>query len=272
MNPLRSLFDDLRRKRLMPVALLLLVAAVAIPVVIGGGGSDSGAADPVAVPVPGPAEDARPAVSLVGPAEVRTRAGKVRDPFRRTGSKTAAQAVKPASSAKPSAPRESAASIAARSVYVTTARFRAANHNYVHPLEFLDVFGAPESPALQYVGVADGGEYAVFVLGPAATASDDAGVCIVADPCRAIGLRKGEKLRVSVAFPGAATRHYTLEVRGLRRVKRSSAAVARVERSRTDRRGRRVLNAIKADAATGATLGQLRYSRRSGTVALVAAP
>ena len=76
----------------------------------------------------------------------------------------------------------------------------------------LDVFGDPANPALQYAGVADGGEYAIFVLGPGATASNEAGACVVADPCRAIGLRKGDKLRVSVAFPGAATRNYVLEV------------------------------------------------------------
>jgi hypothetical protein len=299
MNPLSKLLDDLRRKRLLPVAALLIAAAVAIPVIIGGGG-DAGATDASAVvAVPGPAADARPSVELVGPPTVRSRPGKVRDPFRRAkttakasessatpaassassgssksgGTSSASSAAKPAATkSKPAVSSVATASKAARTVYRTTARFKGAVHDYAHPLEILDVFGDADNPAAQYAGVAAGGEYAIFLLGPNATAHDEDGACIVADPCRAIGLRRGEKLRVAVAFEGAATRHYVIAVTGLRRVVKRTAAAARAYRRDFDVLGRDVLKSISADADTAATLRQMRYSRRSGTVSLLAAP
>ena len=297
MNPLTTLLHDLRSKRLLPVAVLLAAAAVAIPFVIGGGGGDTAAVDAAVAPLPAPAAEARPAVELVGPPAVRSRPGKVRDPFRRVAkAKPSSSNATPASSGSQDGSKSSTAaskgsaksgaaksttkskapavaptvSKAARTVYETTARFKGANHDYVHPLEVLDVFGDPANPALQYAGVADGGEYAIFVLGPGATASNEAGACVVADPCRAIGLRKGDTLRVSVAFPGAATRNYVLEVLGLRRVTKRTEKAAKAYRRDFDTLGEDVRKAISRDAVTAATLKQLRYSRRSGTVSLVA--
>lgn len=297
MNPLTTLLHDLREKRLLPVAVLLAAAAVAIPFVIGGGGGDTGAVDAAVVALPAPAAEAQPAIELVGPAAVRSRPGKVRDPFRRAAKPTSSSSsAAPASSGSQGASKSSPAassgsaksgaaksttkstppavqstvSKAARTVYETTVRFKGANHDYFHPLELLDVFGDPANPALQYAGVADGGEYAIFVLGPGATAANEAGACVVADPCRAIGLRKGDKLRVSVAFPGAAPRNYVLEVLGLRRVTKATEKAAKAYRRDFDTLGQKVRKAISRDAATAATLKQLRYSRRSGTVSLVA--
>ena len=244
MSPVRKLADDLIDKRLWPVALLLVVALIAIPVLIGGGSGDAGVTDVSAVPAPGPAESAKPAVELIGPPAVRKRAGTVRDPFRRkpkpveaaekpaavaapaagasagsssgaaksdsSTSKTSTSSTKPkATTPKATTPVriEPAVAIAARSVYETAVHFKDANHDYEHALDRLTVLGDPARPALQYVGVSAGGEYAIFLLGPAATASGDAGACVVAEPCRAIGLRKGEKLAVEVARPNAASQH-----------------------------------------------------------------
>src|SRR5204863_7576309 len=108
----------------------------------------------------------------------------------KTKTKTTSPA--PARTVKPTA----VVSLASRSVYETTARFTGANHDYEHPLDRLAVLGDKANPALLYVGVSRGGEYALFLLGPGATAGGDAGACIVADTCRAIGLRKGDKLEV----------------------------------------------------------------------------
>lgn len=304
MNPLTTLLKDLREKRLLPVAVLLAAAAVAIPFVIGGGGGDTAAVDAAVAPLPAPAAEARSAVELVGPPAVRSRPGKVRDPFRRAapekasqpasgsaasqssgtapsagasgGSKSAASKSTGASSkaktSAPAAPPATTASRTARTVWETTAHFKGAVHDYFHPLEVLDVFGDRANPAAQYAGVTAGGEYAIFVLGPGATADDEDGACVVADPCRAIGLRKGEKLRIAVAFPGAATRNYVLEVTNLRRVVKRTAAAARAHRRKFDDLGRDVRKAISADPVTHAALRQMTYSRRSGTVSLNAAP
>jgi hypothetical protein len=304
MSPVRKLADDLIDKRLWPVALLLVIALIAIPMLIGGGGSgDAAVTDLSAAPAP-PAESATPAVQLIGPPAVRKRAGTVRDPFRRAKAKATADA-KPVASSAPAAGGSSsgaasgdskkaktstpaskpkattpkattpvridpAVALAARSVYETVAHVTGIGANYEHPLDRLAVVGDPASPALQFAGVSAGGEYAIFLLGPAATASGDDGACIVADPCRAIGLRKGDKLAVEVARPNAAPRHYAVEVTSLRRVARSSTARARLEREHVARRGPAVLRSLSADPATATALSQLRYSRATGIVALIA--
>ena len=304
MSPARKLLDDLVSKRLWPIALLLVVALVAVPVVIGGSSEPAGSPDVAAIADPASIESAATAVDLVGPPEVRSRPGAVRDPFRRTKRKPASKgSAKKASSSNSAAPSKSStsskpgsgsssssgsgtpspakpkpavtvpvapgAAVIARSVYETTAHFTGPGADYEHPLDRLAVFGETDSPALQYLGVSRGGEYAIFLLGPAATAAaGEVGACVVADPCRAIGLRRGEKLSVEVSDPGVAARHYTLEVTSLRRVARASAAAARREREHVVKGGRAILRTITDDVPTAAALGQLRYGPATGTVTL----
>lgn len=200
------------------------------------------------------------------------------------GASTGGAATKPSgssgsSSSKPSTTKPSRTvkpgsvpSLASRSVYETTARFTGASHDYEHPLDRLSVLGDKADPALLYLGVSRGGEYAVFLLGPGATAGGDDGACIVADTCRAIGLRKGDTLEVSVAVADATTAHYKLEVTALRRVARGTKSAAHRERLQTAKGGRAALKAFAQDDQTAATLGQLRYGPLTGTVALVRSP
>jgi hypothetical protein len=312
MSPVRKLVDDLVEKRLWPVALLLVVALIAIPVLIGGGSGDTSSTNLSAAPASAPVADATPAVELIGPPAVRTRAGKVRDPFRRKAAKAPDSAAKPAATSSSPAPSGStgaatksggssssskatgsapttskpkatkpavrvpivrvdpAVALAARSVYQTAVHLKDANHDYTHALDRLAVLGDPASPALQYIGVSPGGEYAIFLLGPAATASGEAGACVVADPCRAIGLRKGDKLEVEVARPNAAPLHYAVKVTSLRRVTKSTATRAQRVRDHVARRGKTILRALSQDPATAAALDELRYSRATGIVALIA--
>jgi hypothetical protein len=305
MSALRRLADDLVEKRLWPVALLLVVALVAIPLVIGGGSTaPAGPELATSSPPVRPAATATPAVELVGPPAVRSRPGKVRDPFRRTKAKAttkpaSASSSKPASgtsskvdgktggagtgtssgsTVQPSKTKRPAAvaplrapSLAARSVYVTVAHFTGGTADWEHPLERLAALGDAASPALAYLGVSRGGEYAIFLLGPAATAGGDDGACVVADSCRAIGLRKGDKLEVEVKRPGTTARHFKLEIASLRRVARSSEAAAKREREHTAKGGRDMLHKLARDVPTAAALGQLRYGPSTGTVALVRA-
>jgi hypothetical protein len=310
MSPLRQIADDLREKRLWPVALALVVALIAIPLLIGGGSSDAGAGRLAATPAADLVAEADPAVELVGPPAVRSRPGKLRDPFRRT--KKAKKAAAPSSSsgsgsasASSSSAKKTAAtatggastkssgggaakapstsptrvvapsnvpSLASRSVYETVARFSGGTHDYEHPLDRLAVLGGEANPALLYLGVSRGGEYAVFLLGPDATAGGDDGACIVADTCRAIGLRKGDKLEVEVAADGGTARHYKLELTSLRRIARSTTSAAQRERQRVAKGGRVALRSFAKDAPTAAALSQLRYGPLTGTVALVRSP
>jgi hypothetical protein len=304
MNPVRKLVDDLIEKRLWPVALVLVVAAFAVPMLIGGSNAGSGAPDPSFAPAP--AHDAATtAVELVGPPAVRTRAGAVRDPFRRakvavpadasgapvataaksTGSANSASsksssaksgsaktgAAKSTAKATPKATPTAAAIRAARSAYQTVVRFTRPGGTRERPLARLAVLGNPSSPALQYLGVAGGGKHALFALGPKATTN--AGErCLVAVPCRVIGLRRGEKVGVDVTGDDLVVRHYELEVLELRSLPMASVAVARAWRTRVDPAGRAVLRTIKQDPATADMLGLLRYTTITGTVRLVTAP
>ena len=302
MNPVRKLLDDLVRKRLWPIALLLVVALVAIPVVIGGSSEPAGSPDVAAIARPGvdrlgrgrgrarraaagalaPRRDPRPVPAhetqggVEGVCEEVIVVIEERGAVEELEATPRRRARRPSSPAKPkppvTVPVEPGAAVVARSVFETTAHFTGPRADYEHPLDRLAVFGETDSPALQYLGVSRGGEYAIFLLGPAATAAaGEVGACIVADPCRAIGLRRGDKLSVQVTDPGAAARDYTLEVTSLRRVARASPAVAQREREHVAKGGREVLRTIADDVPTATALGQLRYGPATGTVTLVSA-
>lgn len=308
MSAIRRIAEDLVEKRLWPIALLLVVALVAVPLLVGGGSADPGEPELAATPASGALATTSPPVELVGPPAVRTRPGKLRDPFRRTkpakkkaeassgssgssgsSAKTASKAdattgganrTSSGSASKttttPATPKvvkpTNVPTLASRSVYETVARFAGGDHDYAHPLRRLAVLGDKAEPALLYLGVSRGGEYAVFLLGPGATAGGDDGACIVADTCRAIGLRKGDKLEVEVAAHGGPAADYTLEVKSLRRVARASRSAAQRERTSVAKGGRAALHAFAEDAATAATLSQLSYGPLTGTVALVRSP
>ncbi|MEY2442359.1 MAG: hypothetical protein QOJ46_1785 [bacterium] len=313
MSAARRFIDDLVDKRLWPVVLLLAVAVVAIPVLIGGSSEPAGPPDAAVSPAAARIAAATPAVELVGPAEVRSRPGKLRDPFRRTRHKVAkrtanAPAAKvapanavpktggsvskapassspatpkapsnPSSPSSPSTPSttvpvEPSAAANARSVFQTVAHVAGPHADYEHPLARLAVVGDKDSPALQYLGVSRGGEYAIFLLGPSATAAGNDGACIVAQPCRAIGVRRGETLKIEVADPGSAARQYSVKVTSLHRVTLPTPAAAQRERARVAKGGRAVLRTIAEDVPTAGALGQLRYGPATGTVTLSSAP
>jgi hypothetical protein len=295
MNPVQRLISDLVDKKLWPVALVLVVSAVAIPLLIGGGGAgaESDAADPSTALAPAGVA-ATPAVQLVGPPAVRSRPGAVRDPFRRrkaaepktgsgapksssaqpSASKSApggssSDAKKPASPAKskPAAPKSTTEPAIDSFSYQTVVRTTRPGAQRERPLYRLAVVGNAKNPAVQFLGVGDDGEYAIFVLGPHAKAPGDEGACVVADGCRVIGLRAGDKLGVDVSGAGGALRHYEIEVLRVRRLG-MSAEQATIWRKRIDPIGRDVLDAMSDDAATAAALGRMRYSTRRGTVGL----
>jgi hypothetical protein len=305
MNPLRRIAEDLVEKRLWPIALVLVLAVVAVPLLIGGGSADPGGSELAATPATPAVESSSPAVELVGPPAVRSRPGKLRDPFRRTkkakkkatsstssssssskqsskgdaatggasttssgSSKTKATSPKPAKTVTPTA----LPTLASRSVYVTSVHFSGGSHDYAHALDRLATLGDKAAPALLYLGVSRGGEYAVFLLGPGATAGGDDGACVVADTCRAIGLRRGDELEVELVDDDGHATHYKLEVTSLRRVARASKSAAQAERKHVAKGGRAALHAFAEDAPTAATLGQLSYGPLSGTVALVRSP
>jgi hypothetical protein len=299
MNPVRKLIDDLIEKKLWPVALMLVVTAIAIPVMISGGGSDpaSDTPDPSFASAPAAAAST-PAVELVGPPAVRTRSGAVRDPFRRK--KVAAASTQSSSPATSEAPKsggssgsastgdskastdkpattthkatpaikQAAANRAARMAYQTVVRFTRPGGTRERPLARLAVLGNTSNPALQYTGVSSDGRYAIFVLGTRARVAGS-GACVIADPCRAVGLQRGDKVTVEVLGADQSVRRYVVEVTVLRKLALPTAAGARAWRARIDAAGRDVRRTLRKDPVTDAMFAQLRYVASTGTLRLV---
>jgi hypothetical protein len=259
-----------------------------------------------------PSAPASPVVELVGPPSVRSRPGSVRDPFRRSKANSATRAgVKagssgsggaasagsggatsggaesggaksgsgsshqPAATTKPKLTPTIGPSVAlaARSTYQTMVRFtRSDGRRWVRPLARLAVLGAVATPVLQYLGVGTGGEYAIFLLAPTATAVGADGACVVADPCRAIGLRKGDRLGIDLPGRGSTVRHFFIEVIRVRRFAMPSVERAQAWRKRVAPNGPAMLRGLAKDAPTAAALDELHYATSTGTIGLTRAP
>jgi hypothetical protein len=305
MNLLRALLGDLVEKRLWPIALLLAITAVAVPIVLGRGGT--GAADAPVVTQPAAAPDgaasATPAVEIVGPASVRSRSGKERDPFRRAttapaatatedGAPATSQAASKAASApktkvaadapaaataaatKPATAAHAAASRQARpaaTVYRTRVRWGKDAKAGVRGVSRLQPLGGRSNPALLYLGTTKGGARAVILLGPNASANGE-GRC-AEKTCRVIKLKAGARTVVSVERrDGGEPRRYTLVVdRIVDQAVASEAAAAKL-RARVDHDGRDVLRQIIKDAQTAAAIGRFGFDRSLGAVVAANAP
>jgi hypothetical protein len=305
MTLLRALLSDLVERRLWPIALLLAITAVAVPVVLGHGGSP--AAAPVASPAAATTDAVAspvPAVEIVGPASVRSRSGRVRDPFRRTAkapartatvdgapaaqdagagstSKSGAADTPTAATATATAPTTTTAAGGVRaadapartgpSVYRTRVRWGQDAKADVRGVSRLEPLGGLSNPALLYLGTTKAGARAVFLLGPNAGA-DGQGTC-AEKTCRVVRLKAGDKTVVTVAgADGAEPRRYTLVIDDIVRSVAGGEAAAAKLRARVDRDGRDVLREMIKDARTAAAIGQFGFDRSLGAVVATSAP
>jgi hypothetical protein len=306
MSFVRSLVDDLVAKRLWPVALALLVTAIAVPVVLGRSGADAGGA-PVVAPASAPADGVAgsgPAVEIVGPASVRSRAGHLRDPFRRKA-KAAAQvatadgapatATTPAatsgggtkapaspstdtsSTTTPAAPvaqggaAPEPAPAASAAVYRTRVSWGTDSGVPVRGLSRLEPLGGTSNPALLYLGTTEAHDKALFLLGPDALA--DGEPACTETSCRIIELKAGQSVAIGVVGKdGAADRRYELKVAAIAEQAVADQAEALALRGRVHADGRDVLRAMVKDTKTALAIGQFTYDRSLGAVVTVGAP
>jgi hypothetical protein len=303
MTFLRSLRDDLIEKRLWPIALLLLLTAIAVPVLLGRGSSDAGTTAPLPIVPAQNAEGATPAVQIVGPAAVRARAGKVRDPFRRakkaaesvatedgapaaaSTSKTTTTATADAKTGGAAAPKATTSTTTTTPTTTTTTtttpvepsgptifrarvRWGADATADTRGISRLEPLGGTSNPALLYLGTTADHKRAVFLLGPNA-AGDDKTLCADTS-CRVIALKAGESIGVGVVgSDGAADRSYELGVTSIPAVAVAdkAAALARVHSD-----GREVLRAMIKDPSTAEAIGQYTFDRGIGAVVPIDAP
>ena len=283
MNFARALARDLVDKRLWPVAVLLIAALLAVPFLLGsGGGSDEGAPVPAAAVEDSSADIAQTAsaVELVGPPAVRSRAGKVIDPFRRPPKKETKEAAA-ASSAAPAAPSDKTtptpettdttpvappAPVEKPFAYRTEIRFGSsdADHEKAHGISRLTPLGGLIEPAAIYLGVSPSGKRAMFLLGPSASANGE-GTCYDTG-CRIIGLRAGGSTIVDVAPADGSVRQYALDVVSVQREQFDTPAVAARARAHVHPDGRDVLRYVIHDGATATAMGTIDYSALLGVL------
>lgn len=134
----------------------------------------------------------------------------------------------------------------------------------VHAISRLTPLGGRDAPAAVYLGPTRADRlWAVFVLGPNTTSRGD-GICKAGTGCRMIGLKAGDRQRVSVhGSDGRVVRRYWLRVHSLKTV-RTTARAARAGRARVHPDGRVVLREMRRDPFTATVLGKARYDRDSG--------
>ena len=283
-DTLRQIMGDLVRKRLWPVALLLLAVAVLAPVLIGGSASEGAAPAPVATAPPPVAAATPPATAGVK----TTRGGRIADPFYDPPAppKEAAADSSPAPTPTPSsgegapsagddgaasAPASAAASTrpsraapARRFAYYRlVARWGESREAPARRVARLTPLGGRDNPAALYLGPTRAHTlWAVFVLGPNATSRGD-GICKSGTGCRMIGLKAGDRQRVSVhGADGRVVRRFWLSVRSVKKLTTASLA-ARRTRTRLHSDGRAVLRQMRQDPILAAVLAKARYDSKS---------
>ena len=285
LTPLRSIADDLVKKRLWPIAVLLLAALVAVPFVIGSGSSDAPAPAPVPAAKVAPAAQGAGSGSLVkvvGPAVTGKddRPGKLDDPFYDPPAPPAAQTPSAAANQAPNSsgpatetPQVGPTPQVERKIparyYRTEVRFYETERAKSRAISRLTPLGGLTDPAAVYLGVSTNGEYAVFLLGPNATSVGEA-ECDKVDECRIIGLKPGQSQVIDVRSPQGKTRQFHLDVVSLEHVKAGSHTAARKARGREHPTGRDVLRGMIEDRPTAKAIGPLRYVPRLGVIAAAA--
>jgi hypothetical protein len=291
MNFARALVRDLVDKRLWPIAALLAAALISVPLLLGGGGSaDKHAAVPAAaVEGTSSASQAAPAVELVGPPSVRSRRGRVRDPFRRPpkpkavnadgstsksdGAASAGTSAKDSTSDSAVADPSPGATPTHRSpfAYRTTVRFGSTDGDAGkdRAISRLTPLGNRTQPALLYLGVSNRNKGATFVLGPKAQPTGE-GICFSKN-CRVIFLKAGMSTVVDLTLADGTPRQYSLEVVSVQR-ERLSTALARKARAREHPDGRDIMRELNRDDATKLSSRKIVYVQSLGVLVRKKAP
>jgi hypothetical protein len=133
-----------------------------------------------------------------------------------------------------------------------------------HAIARLTPLGGRDAPAAVYLGPTRADRlWAVFVLGPNATWRGD-GICKAGTGCRMIGLKAGDRQRVSVhGSDGKVVRRYWLRVRSVKTVA-TTARAARRARARVHSDGRAVLREMRRNPIGALVLANARYDGDAG--------
>jgi hypothetical protein len=301
MNVLVSIWQDLRARKLVPVAAGLLVAIVAVPIVLS---NSSGAPAPAAPALPPvAAANGLPAVSqtqspsgsaptgrsrdpfapssgAVGPSTSTTAATPVTTPGASTGgSSSGTQGSSPTGGAIPPTgpstgiptpttiptpkPRPTTHTLSADQSYAVSLAITNSRGgvNTLAPLERLSPLPSAAQPLLVELGVLKGGSRVLFAVQPGTVVSGK-GTCVPGPiDCEILSLAQEQTEKLSVHSARGTVEVALFAVTAIRAVNHSSRAAAQRARHQESRAGRRVLGHSSLTA-----LSLFHYSPGAGAV------
>jgi hypothetical protein len=298
----KNVLTDLIEKRLWPVAIALVAALVAVPIVLGGSSDPSGTSVAGVTPAtaPGSGTSQAEVVSLEEAAAGKVqRKGALKNPFVQHHQPKVVTATTEASSAAPPSTSSSASQSAGstgssnastggtsdtpapsdttdttpktddKADVKKSTTFRVAfafgeegamrTYNNVARLTPLP---SSDNPFFVYLGLAEDGKSAIFLISGAAETSGDGKCMPSADDCQQIALKAGDTEFLDVASGTAGTVEYTLTVKAIKKTTAASTATAAKARARESKAGREYLRQLVAEDPTA--LDAWNYNRSLG--------
>ena len=295
MNPLNSIINDLRTRRLWPFALVLVLALVAVPVLL------AKSSAPVPVPnVPPPAASNQPTLPIVSAETGVTRthpSGTSRDPFAGGASTSASSTTTStskatsASSATSSTSSKSSTSGATSTTTTTTTTTTpippppagalapgtlGASQTYevalaisepsgmlqtVDPVERLSILPSKQQPLLVELGVLKGGRRVLFAREPGASVSG-AGACTPGPiDCQILSLAPGQDETLSQQTSSGTNEVAVFAITAIRAHEQPSAGAAFMARRHASPAGRALLAGSQSSV-----LSLFQYEPKLGAV------
>jgi hypothetical protein len=296
MSFFKNVLSDLIEKRLWPLAIALVAALVAVPIVLGGSSDDTSAGTPVAGVSSAPL-DAGPSQAEVVSLEEQAagkvqRKGALKNPFVQhhqakpvTESTTAPSttATPPAShgsssddtaptggagdtpsptTTTPDTTTPSDTGTPSKDTYRVNFTFgeEGAMRSY-NNVARLTPLPSSDNPFFVYLGLAEDGKSAVFLVDGAAEVSGDGKCSPSRDECEQIALKAGDTEFLDLPSGTAGTVEYTLTVKSIKKAKTTQASAAKA-RARESKAGREVLRQLVSDDPS--LLDNWNYSRSLG--------
>lgn len=301
MSFIKNVLSDLIEKRLWPVAIALVAALVAVPIVLGGGSDgESGTPVAGVVGAPADAGPSQAeVVSLEEQAAGKVqRKGSLKNPFVQhhqasttttpTVAITTPQAASPSSGGASAGGTSSGSGSGSGDTGGTTdtpapttpttptptdgtdtkATYRVnftfgeegAMRNYSNVAR-LTPLPSSDNPFFVYLGLADDGKSAIFLVDGSAEPSGDGKCTPSRDDCEQIALKVGDTEFLDLPSGTAGTVEYTLTIKSIKKATTTKATAAKA-RARESKAGREVLRQLVSDDPT--LLDNWNYSRSLG--------
>ncbi|HET6506306.1 MAG TPA: hypothetical protein VFG42_05925 [Baekduia sp.] len=298
MSFFKNVLSDLIEKRLWPVAIALVAALVAVPIVLGGSSKD-GTGTPVASVTSTPGGSGPSQAEVVSLEEQAAgkvqRKGSLKNPFvqhhqpstttTETETTTSPAASTPSSSSDSPSSGGGASSTGGTSdtpapttpapTTTPTDTSKASKETYRVNFTFgqegsmrtydnvarLTPLPSSDNPFFVYLGLAEDGKSAVFLIDATAEPSGDGKCTPSRDDCEQVTLKAGDTEFLDMPSGTAGTVEYTLNVKSIKKATTSKAVAAKA-RARESKAGREVLRQLVSDDPSA--LDNWNYSRSLG--------